>query len=109
MGSYGRPTYAERLAELVYACGEGTFRTEPIGWTAFTDPRLADALGVHTSRCVMIGDTGGDVAAAQAAQAKAVLVPTERTRCTEISDARVNAKVAASLDEAVTLVLEGLD
>jgi HAD superfamily hydrolase (TIGR01662 family) len=67
----------------------------------------ADALGVPASRCVMIGDTGGDVAAAQAAQAKAVLVPTDKTRRAEISHAQIHAQVAASLDEAVTLVLKG--
>lgn len=39
MGSYGRPVYADRLSELVYACGDGTFRTEPVDWTAFTAPR----------------------------------------------------------------------
>ncbi|MBO0866443.1 MAG: carbamoyltransferase, partial [Mycobacterium sp.] len=39
MASYGRPAYFERLAELVYACGDGTFRTEPVDWTAFTAPR----------------------------------------------------------------------
>lgn len=39
MGSYGRPAYAERLRELVYACDDGTFRTEPVDWTAFTPPR----------------------------------------------------------------------
>lgn len=67
----------------------------------------ADALGVPASRCVMIGDTGGDIAAAHAAQARAVLVPTDRTRRAEISHAQVHAQVAASLDEAVTLVLKG--
>jgi carbamoyltransferase len=39
MGSYGRPIHAERLAELVYACDDGTFRTEPFDWTAFAEPR----------------------------------------------------------------------
>jgi carbamoyltransferase len=39
MGSYGRPVHVERLAEYVYACGDGTFRTEPLDWTAFSDPR----------------------------------------------------------------------
>lgn len=39
MGSYGRPSYAEPLRDLVYACGDGTFRTEPIDWMAFTAPR----------------------------------------------------------------------
>lgn len=68
----------------------------------------ADALGVRTSRCVVIGDTGGDVAAAHAAQAKAVLVPTAKTRPAEVSHARANARVATSLNEAVTLVLKGL-
>ncbi|HEX2285585.1 MAG TPA: HAD-IIIA family hydrolase, partial [Mycobacterium sp.] len=40
----------------------------------------ADALGVDTSRCVVIGDTGGDVDAALSSRADAVLVPTQRTR-----------------------------
>jgi histidinol-phosphate phosphatase family protein len=67
----------------------------------------ADALGVDTRRCVMIGDTGGDVAAAQAARAKAILVPTGRTLPVEITDAHANARVAGSLDDAVSLVLRG--
>ncbi|WP_375486982.1 HAD-IIIA family hydrolase [uncultured Mycobacterium sp.] len=68
----------------------------------------AAALGVRPDRCVMIGDTGGDVAAARAAQAKAILVPTQRTRRSEIIDAHANAYVANSLNEAVSLVLKGL-
>jgi histidinol-phosphate phosphatase family protein len=63
-------------------------------------------LGVDTSRCVLIGDTGGDVDAALAARAEAVLVPTDRTLGHEISDARVRARVAATLDDAVSLVLK---
>jgi carbamoyltransferase len=39
MASYGRPVLAERLRELVYFCGDGTFRTEPVNWTEFTPPR----------------------------------------------------------------------
>ncbi|MCW2653296.1 MAG: carbamoyltransferase [Mycobacterium sp.] len=39
MGSYGKPSYADRLRELVYSCGDGTFRTEPVHWTRFTAPR----------------------------------------------------------------------
>jgi phosphoglycolate phosphatase-like HAD superfamily hydrolase len=65
----------------------------------------AEALGVDASRCVMIGDTGGDVEAALAARAKAVLVPTDRTLCHEISDAREKAYVASTLNDAVSLVL----
>jgi histidinol-phosphate phosphatase family protein len=67
----------------------------------------AHALGVDTRRCVLIGDTGGDVAAAHAAKAAAILVPTGRTRPVEISAAHANAQVAGSLDDAVSLVLKG--
>jgi histidinol-phosphate phosphatase family protein len=65
----------------------------------------ADALGVDPSRCVMIGDTGGDVEAALSARADVVLVPTGRTRRQEISDAKTRARVAATLQDAVSLVL----
>jgi histidinol-phosphate phosphatase family protein len=65
----------------------------------------AAALGVDPRRCVMIGDTGGDVEAALAAQARAVLVPTARTRAEEIADARVRARVAPDLRAAINLVL----
>ncbi|MGV0798610.1 HAD-IIIA family hydrolase [Mycolicibacterium elephantis] len=66
----------------------------------------AAALGVEPSRCVLIGDTGGDVEAALAAGADAVLVPTDRTLTREIADARHRARVAPTIDEAVSLVLE---
>jgi histidinol-phosphate phosphatase family protein len=65
----------------------------------------AEALGVPPQRCVMIGDTGGDVNAALAADAKAVLVPTQRTLVGEISDARDRAWVAPTLEHAVSRVL----
>lgn len=65
----------------------------------------AAALGVPPSRCVMIGDTGGDVDAALAAGADAILVPTARTLAHEIYEARVKARVATTLDEAVSMVL----
>jgi histidinol-phosphate phosphatase family protein len=66
----------------------------------------ADALGVDTTRCVVIGDTGADVDAALTAGADAVLVPTERTLRHEISNASARARVAATLTEAVSLVLK---
>jgi hypothetical protein len=53
----------------------------------------------------MIGDTGGDVDAALAAHADAVLVPTERTLAHEISAARSRARVAPTLRAAVDMVL----
>lgn len=65
----------------------------------------ADALGVDASRCVLIGDTGGDVSAALNARARAVLVPTDRTLRHEITDARMRAAVAPSLPHAVSMVL----
>jgi histidinol-phosphate phosphatase family protein len=62
-------------------------------------------LGVDPSRCVMIGDTGGDVNAALTARARAVLVPTDRTLPHEVDAARRDASVAADLTEAVAMVL----
>jgi carbamoyltransferase len=35
MASYGTPRFADRFRELVYACGDGGFRTEPVDWSAF--------------------------------------------------------------------------
>jgi histidinol-phosphate phosphatase family protein len=65
----------------------------------------AEALAVPPRRCVMIGDTGGDVQAALAAGARAVLVPTARTLPAEVDHARSHAHVAATLNDAVSLIL----
>lgn len=65
----------------------------------------ARELGVPPQRCVMIGDIGADVRAALAAGAGAVLVPTRRTLPPEVDHARAHARVAATLDDAVSLVL----
>ena len=62
----------------------------------------ASALGVSASRCVVIGDVGADVAAARAAGAGAVLVPTPVTRPEEVRSAPA---VAADLPSAVELAL----
>jgi carbamoyltransferase len=40
MASYGRPEHLERLRELVYATGDGGFRTEPVDWSSLA-PALA--------------------------------------------------------------------
>ncbi|AWT52770.1 HAD-IIIA family hydrolase [Mycolicibacterium smegmatis] len=66
----------------------------------------AEALGVPPDRCVLIGDTGGDVQAALAARARAVLVPTGKTLPHEVSHARERARVASTLTEAVAMVLK---
>jgi histidinol-phosphate phosphatase family protein len=63
----------------------------------------ARALGVDPHDCVVVGDIGADVAAAHAAGARAILVPTAVTRADEIAAAPV---VARDLAEAVSLVLE---
>uniref|UniRef100_UPI0005852705 HAD family hydrolase n=1 Tax=Nocardia testacea TaxID=248551 RepID=UPI0005852705 len=70
--------------------------------------RAAAELGVDIDRCVLIGDTGADVAAALSAGARAVLVPTARTRPEEVRHARAAAMVAPDLTEAVRMAMAGL-
>jgi HAD superfamily hydrolase (TIGR01662 family) len=62
------------------------------------------ALGVEVSRCVVVGDIGTDVVAAEAAGARAVLVPTSATRAEEVAAA---GTVAADLPTAVDAILAG--
>ena len=62
------------------------------------------ALDVPPARCVVIGDIGSDVEAAEAAGARGILVPTPVTRPAEVSAA---GQVAASLGDAVTRIVEG--
>ncbi|MBC5805835.1 MAG: HAD family hydrolase [Candidatus Eremiobacter antarcticus] len=64
----------------------------------------ADALGVPTHDCVVVGDVGADVQAALAAGAQAVLVPTPATQADEIALAPL---VARDLREAVDIILSG--
>jgi len=67
--------------------------------------QAAEALGVAPDRCVVIGDIGADVAAARAAGAHGILVPTPVTLPAEVADADV---VAGHLREAVDLALAHL-
>lgn len=64
----------------------------------------AKALGVSPHELVVVGDIGTDVEAATAAGARGVLVPNGRTLPAEVKRAR---HVAATLDDAVTFVLDG--
>ncbi|MFL6130522.1 MAG: D-glycero-alpha-D-manno-heptose-1,7-bisphosphate 7-phosphatase, partial [Mycobacteriales bacterium] len=64
----------------------------------------AAELGVPPQRCVLVGDIGADLAAARAAGARAVLVPTAVTRPEEVAAA---AAVAPDLPAAVELALAG--
>jgi histidinol-phosphate phosphatase family protein len=58
----------------------------------------AARLGIDPARCLVVGDTAADVAAAEAAGARGVLVPNEVTRPEEVAEA---THVAADLAEAV--------
>jgi histidinol-phosphate phosphatase family protein len=62
----------------------------------------ARRLAVPVHECVVVGDTGADVAAAQAAGAIALLIPNEVTRSEEIERAPA---VFERLDDAVDAVL----
>jgi beta-phosphoglucomutase-like phosphatase (HAD superfamily) len=61
---------------------------------------------VEPADCVVIGDVAGDVEAARAAGARAVLVPTAVTRAEEVAAAPV---VAPDLVAAVELLLGPAD
>ncbi|MGI8331169.1 HAD-IIIA family hydrolase [Actinomadura scrupuli] len=65
--------------------------------------RAAAELGLAPHECVVVGDIGTDVAAARAAGARSVLVPTPHTRGPELAGARI----AADLTEAVLFALAG--
>lgn len=65
----------------------------------------AEVLGTTPADCVVIGDIGSDVEAATAAGARAVLVPTIRTRPSEVAFAAVTAHIAPDLQSAVALAL----
>jgi histidinol-phosphate phosphatase family protein len=62
----------------------------------------AARLGVAPERCAVVGDIGADVEAARAAGARAVLVPTPRTREEEVAAA---PERAGDLEAAVDLLL----
>jgi HAD superfamily hydrolase (TIGR01662 family) len=62
------------------------------------------ALEVQPERCVVVGDIGTDVEAAEAAGARGLLVPTHATRAAEVARAD---RVAASLGAAVEEILRG--
>jgi histidinol-phosphate phosphatase family protein len=64
--------------------------------------RAAAELGIDPSRCAVVGDIGADVEAAEAAGARAVLVPTPRTLSDEIDSA---SEVAPDLLTAVELLI----
>jgi histidinol-phosphate phosphatase family protein len=59
-------------------------------------------LGVEPRECVVVGDIGADVEAARAAGARAILVPTPRTRMEEVLRA---PEVAPDLEAAIDRLL----
>ncbi|GAA4921646.1 D-glycero-alpha-D-manno-heptose-1,7-bisphosphate 7-phosphatase [Actinomycetospora succinea] len=64
----------------------------------------AAALDVPPADVAVIGDIAADVGAADAAGARAVLVPTGRTRREEVDDARARGRLAGDLLDAVELL-----
>jgi histidinol-phosphate phosphatase family protein len=64
--------------------------------------QAAEALATDPARCAVIGDIGADVQAAQAAGARAILVPNDRTRLEEIAAA---PECATDLKSAVDALL----
>lgn len=65
----------------------------------------AAALGLTPDRCVVVGDIGADVEAARAAGARAILIPTPRTRPDECRQAARLADVAPDLATAAARIL----
>ncbi|MEA3218392.1 MAG: hypothetical protein QOJ19_4548 [Acidimicrobiia bacterium] len=65
----------------------------------------AAALGVTAQRCIVVGDIGSDVGAANAAGATAIMVPTVRTLPGERDRAAREAHLAKDLSAAVDLIL----
>jgi histidinol-phosphate phosphatase family protein len=63
--------------------------------------QAAADLGADTWQCLIIGDIGADAAAASAAGARAVLVPTAQTRPEEISGIPAAPGLAAAVDAAL--------
>ncbi|PVG82431.1 HAD family hydrolase [Nocardioides gansuensis] len=66
--------------------------------------RACSELGVRPEQCVLIGDTAGDLGAAEAAGATGILVPNAATRPEEVLEA---AHVASDLVTAVEIALRG--
>jgi histidinol-phosphate phosphatase family protein len=66
--------------------------------------QAAERLGVPATGCVVIGDIGADMGSARAAGARAILVPTRRTRVEEV---RAAPRCASTLTDAVDVVLTG--
>jgi histidinol-phosphate phosphatase family protein len=65
-------------------------------------------LGVAVRDCVVIGDIGADIAAAAAAGAHGILVPTAKTLPDEVAHAQRHARLAGDLVCAVRLALAGV-
>jgi histidinol-phosphate phosphatase family protein len=66
--------------------------------------RASEELGIAPERCAVVGDIGADVDAARAVGARAILVPTSRTRPEEVMGA---PETAPDLTSAVQMLLGG--
>lgn len=65
--------------------------------------QAAAELGVRPEDCLVVGDIGGDVAAARAAGSRSILIPTPRTRIEELAGARVATDLLAAARWIVSL------
>lgn len=61
--------------------------------------RAAHELGLEPHQCLVVGDTGSDVAAARAAGARPVLVPTAVTRRRELGGTRTAPDIATAVED----------
>jgi HAD superfamily hydrolase (TIGR01662 family) len=91
--------HVDVLVECPHAEGEECLCHKPAPGLIYL---AAAALGTRPQRCVVIGDVGADVDAAQAAGARVILVPSARTSSEDLEAAPV---VASSVDEAVAIAL----
>ena len=89
------------IAVCTHARSQGCACRKPAPGLVFA---ATATLAIEPRDCVVVGDIGSDVAAAQAAGARAVLVPTRLTLRPEIDAAPV---VARDLAHAVDLILGG--
>jgi histidinol-phosphate phosphatase family protein len=64
-------------------------------------------LGTPPARCVLVGDIASDLDAADAAGARAILVPTPQTRPEEVAAARRDGRLEPELAGAVDRILGG--
>ncbi len=85
-------------AWCAHAAGDGCACRKPAPGLVLS---AATALGVAPHECLVVGDTGSDVAAARAAGARCVLVPNAATRRRELRGVRIVPTLAEAVRTAL--------